>query len=346
MLLEADMSQTSAKPLPSFQQTGARLDKKGGTKRFGGFRKNYHGYLFIAPFVIGFLIFGLYPIYNTFALSFTDFTLMARAGNFIGLKNFERLFADDVFLKAVRNTWLLWILNFIPQIGIAMLLSMWFTDARLKLKGVGAWRALFYLPNLLMPAAVAALFFSLFSFYGPVNQFMVRAGFLKEAMQYLQSAPVTRGLVVFIQWWMWFGQTVIIVMAGMTSIPISLYEAAMVDGATATQMFRRITLPLLKPILIYIFVTSLVGGMQMFDIPFLLTDGRGSPSSSIMTNNILMYMKFASSKGHIGASSSVGVLVFLMTSICALGIFYVLRERDNVQYDKSIRKFSFKSLWR
>ena len=102
----------------------------------------------------------------------------------------------------------------------------------------------------------------------------------------------------------------------------------MVDGASGLQMFRRITLPLLKPILIFIFVTSLVGGMQMFDIPFLLTDGRGSPSASIMTNNILMYLKFASSKGHIGAASSVGVVVFMMTSICALGIFYFLRERD------------------
>ena len=102
----------------------------------------------------------------------------------------------------------------------------------------------------------------------------------------------------------------------------------MVDGASAWQMFRQITLPLLKPILIFVFVTSLVGGMQMFDIPFLLTDGRGSPLSSIQTNNILMYMKFASSKGHIGAASSVGVLIFIMTSICALGIFYFLRDRD------------------
>jgi len=127
---------------------------------------------------------------------------------------------------------------------------------------------------------------------------------------------------------MWFGQTIIIVMAGMTSIPISLYEAAMVDGASSTQMFTRITLPLLKPILVYIFVTSLVGGMQMFDIPFLLTDGRGAPSNSIMTNNILMYSKFASSKGHIGAASSVGVLVFIMTSAAALIIFYLLRDKD------------------
>jgi multiple sugar transport system permease protein len=253
---------------------------------------------------------------------------MTREANFIGLQNFKRLFADNFFLKGVWNTWLIWGLNFIPQIGIAMLLSVWFTSARLKIRGVGGWRAIFFLPNLLMPAAVAALFFSLFSFYGPVNQFLVRTDILAEAMHFLQDETITRSIVIFIQWWMWFGQTVIIVMAGMTAIPISLYEAAMVDGASSTQMFRRITLPLLKPILIFIFVTSLVGGMQMFDIPYLLTDGRGSPNSSIMTNNILMYMKFSSSKGHIGAASSVGVLVFIMTTICALGIFYFLREKE------------------
>jgi multiple sugar transport system permease protein len=305
---------------------------------FAKVRKDYYGYLFIAPFIIGFLIFGLYPVYNTLALSFTDTTILAGGGEFIGFKNFERLFADDFFWTAIKNTWVIWILNFIPQIGIALLLSVWFTSTRLKIKAVGVWRAIFFLPNLLVPAAVAALFFSLFSFYGPVNQFMVRAGFLEEAMHYLQNRAVARGLVVFIQWWMWFGQTVIIVMAGMTSIPIALYEAAMVDGATATQMFRRITLPLLKPILIYIFVTSLVGGMQMFDIPYLLTDRRGGPGNAILTNNIHMYIKFSSSKGHIGAASAVGVVVFIMTCIAALGIFYVLRDRDNSSYNKSIRK--------
>ncbi len=290
--------------------------------------KDYYGYLFIAPFVIAFLIFGLYPVYNTLYLSFTDTTLLSRQADWVGLKNFTRLFADDVFLTTVTNTWVIWLLNFIPQIGIAMLLAVWFSSLRLKIQGVGFWRAIFFLPNLLMPAAVAALFFSLFSFYGPVNQFMVRSGFLPEAMQFLQDTTIARTLVISIQTWMWFGPTIILIMAGMTSIPVSLYESAMIDGANEQQMFWGITVPLLKPILIYVFVTSLVGGMQMFDIPFLLTDGRGSPSGSIMTNNILMYLKFSSSKGHIGAASSVGVLVFIMTCVCALGIFYFLRERD------------------
>lgn len=290
--------------------------------------KEHYGYLFITPFIIAFLIFGLYPVFNTIALSFTDTTLMSKDSEFIGLKNFQRLFADDVFMTAVKNTWLLWILNFIPQIGIAMLLSVWFTSTRLRIRAIGIWRAIFFLPNLLMAAAVAALFFSLFSFYGPVNQVLVRSGIIPEAMQFFSNKTITRGLVVFIQWWMWFGPTIILVMAGMTSISVSLYESAMVDGATGFQMFRHITAPLLKPVLVYVFVTSLVGGMQMFDIPFLLTDGRGAPGGSIMTNNILMYLKFSSSKGHIGAASAVGVMVFLMTSAVALTIFYLLREKD------------------
>ena len=193
----------------------------------------------------------------------------------------------------------------------------------------------------MMPAAVAALFSALFALYGPVNQILVQSGILDEAVRFYDSVAFTRGMVIFINWWTWFGQTMIILMAGMTSIPVPLYEAAMVDGASAWQMFTRITLPLLKPILIFIFVTSLVGGMQMFDIPFLLTDGRGSPQSSIQTNNILMYMKFNSSKGHIGAAAAVGVLIFIMTTVCALGIFYFLRDKD-MDDEKPTRKSLFK----
>ena len=307
------------------------------------FSTDSYGYLFIAPFILGFLIFGLYPVYHTLALSLTNTTMMTRQAEFIGLENFQRLFADDFFMKAVTNSWLIWGLNFLPQIGIALLLAAWFTDVRLKIRATGTWRTLFFLPNLLMPAAVAALFFSLFSYYGPVNQFMVQAGLQSEAIHYLQKIASTRGLVVFIQWWTWFGWTTIIIMAGMTAIPVQLYEAAMVDGASGGQMFRWITLPLLKPILIFVFVTSLVGGMTMFDIPFLLTDGRGSPASSIMTNNILMYLKFSSSKGHLAFASSVGVLVFTMTTVCALGIFYILRDREpkvRVPAEESLVKIS------
>ena len=222
----------------------------------------------------------------------------------------------------------------VPQLGIAMLISVWFTSTRLKIKGAGIWRVIFYLPNLMMAAVVAALFFSLFSYYGPVNQILVRAGIIPDAIDYIRDRTVMRALVVFIQWWLWFGQTIIILMAAMTSISVSVYEAALVDGANGWQMFRFITLPLIKPVMIYILVTSLVGGMQMFDIPYLLTDGRGSPANAILTNNILMYMKFRSSQGHIGAASSVGMMVFVMTSFVALLIFYLLRDKDAIKTKK------------
>ncbi|HOT99559.1 MAG: sugar ABC transporter permease [Anaerolineaceae bacterium] len=296
---------------------------------FKKLKHQQYGYLFVAPFIIGFLVFGLYPVINTIVLSFTDRTLMSSSYRFIGLQNFRQLFADSTFTTAIKNTWELWLMNFIPQIGIAFLLAIWFTNNRLKIKGVGIWRMIFYMPNLMMASAVAALFFSLFSYYGPVNQLLVRSGFLTEAVDFLRKPAVARGLVVFIQWWMWFGQTTILLMAAMTTISPSLYEAAEVDGAGTFQMFRMITLPLIKPVLIYILVTSLVGGMQMFDIPYLLTDGRGSPGNSILTNTINMYMKFHSSKGHIGAASAVGLVVFLMTSIVALLIFFLLREKHD-----------------
>ena len=290
-------------------------------------RKEHYGYFFIAPFIIGFLIFGLYPVVHTLSLSLTNTTLMKMDAEFIGLQNFKRLFADKTFLTAVTNTWELWLMNFIPQMAIAMLLAVWFTSTRLKIKGGGVWRMLFYLPNLMMPAAIAALFFSLFSFYGPVNQFLVRNDLQAEAIDYIRSPDTMRGLVVFIQWWLWYGQTTIILMAAMTSISVSLYEAALMDGASGWQSFRYVTLPLIKPVMIYVLVTSLVGGMQMYDIPYLLTDGRGSPANSILTSNILMYMRFRSSQGHIGAASAVGVMVFIMTTIVAMLIFFLLREK-------------------
>jgi ABC-type sugar transport system permease subunit len=298
---------------------------------FSKVRKNQYGYLFVAPFVIAFLIFGLWPLVNTIALSFTNTALMKSHAEFVGLQNFQRLFADKTFPTAIKNTWELWLMNFIPQLGIALLLAVWFTNTRLKIKGGGFWRMIFYLPNLMMPATIAALFFSIFSFYGPANQFLVRAGFLPEAVDFIRSPQVMRGVVVFIQWWLWFGQTTIILMAAMTSISVSIYEAAMADGANGWQMFRFITLPLIKPVMIYTLVTSLVGGMQMFDIPMLLTDGRGSPSNSILTNNIVMMMKFRSNQGLIGSASAVGVVVFIMTTLVALLIFYLMREKQEIR---------------
>lgn len=302
-----------------------------GKHHLGRVNKNHYGYLFTAPFIIIFLIFGLYPLIYTLYLSLTNTTLLTKRSDFVGLDNFSALFADTFFVRALGNTWFLWLCNFIPQLGIAMLLSVWFTNLRLRIKAVGIWRAIYYLPNLLMPATVAVLFFNFVSFYGPVNQVLVRLGILSEAIYFVQNETAMQTTVIFIQWWMWFGSTIIILMAGMTSISPSFYESAMVDGASAGQMFRKITLPLLKPVMLYTLVTSLVGGMQMFDIPYLITDGRGSPNSSVMTMNVLMFMRFSSNRGHVGAAASVGVAIFIITAIVALMLFFLLRTKPDTE---------------
>lgn len=265
---------------------------------------------------------------------------MSKSFKVIGFENFTKLFADKFFLQALGNTWKLWLSNFIPQLGIAMLLAVWFTNNRLKIKFVGIWRTIFYLPNLLMPATIAVMFFSFFSLYGPVNQLTVRTGLINEAIDFFRSNGWTQVILIFVQWWMWFGSTLIILMAGMTSISPTYYEAAMVDGASGWDMFSKITLPLLKPVMIYVLVTSLVGGMQMFDIPYMLTDGRGSPNGSIMTMNVLMYMKFSSNKGHIGAAACVGVMIFIITCIAALLVIKALGERDHKPEKKAVRAFA------
>lgn len=303
-------------------------------KKRSSINKNSSGYFFVLPFVIIFLIFGLWPLINTFRLSLTDTMLMSRKFNYVGFKNFVLIFKDPAFIKALKNTAYIWILNFVPQIGLALLFSVWFTSKKLKLKGVGMFRTLFYLPNVLMPAAIAALFASLFDFYGPANQLLVRLGILSEGMKFFRNTGFTQGLVIYIQWFMWFGQTIIIIMAGMTSISGDFYESAMIDGANSGQMFRKITLPMLRPVLVYTLVTSLVGGMQMFDIPFMITDGRGAPNGSIMTANIFMYLKYSSNKGHIGLASTVGVVIFIITSVVALAIFKILRDPDEVEQKK------------
>lgn len=299
--------------------------------------KGYVGYVMIAPFIIAFIIFSLYPIANTIWLSFTNTTFAnINDGKYIGTENFKVLFEDRFFFLSIQNTWKVWLMNYIPQICIAMLLSVWFTSSFLKIKGVGFWRSIFYLPNLLLPVTVAVLFFNIFSLYGPANQFLVKAGFLAKEYEYFRSKIFSQSLVAFIQWWMWYGNTIIILVAGMTSISVALYESAMIDGANGSKMFRYITLPSLRPILVYTLVTSLVGGLQMFDVPFLIS-ATGSPDGAIKTIMVVLYTKAFGGQGFIGSASAVGLCLFVMTSVASMLIFYLLRDRDEIA-EKKARK--------
>lgn len=292
-------------------------------------RYNRYGYYFLLPFFIAFLIFQLYPILYTIYLSFTDLSGWNTTSNFVGFKNYLSIIQNQLFKKSVGNTFILWIVNFIPQLGLALLLSAWFTNAKLKLKGSGFFKVVFYLPNVITAASVSVLFYALFSYpLGPVNMLLVKIGWIAEPYNFFQSTTATRLLVSFIQFWMWYGQTTIVLIAGILSINDSLFESARVDGATDGQIFRHITLPLLKPILLYTMVTSLIGGLQIFDIPYLLT--KGGPNSSVLTMTMYIYQQAFSGNRNFYLAATASVILLLISIVLSLAMFRLFRNRTRV----------------
>jgi len=307
----------------------------------GSVNKDYWGYIFIAPFVIVFIAFVLYPIYNTFWLAFSDSNLTHpnMRGELIGLDNFRMLANSNMFRTAIANTWIIWMFNFIPQMILALVLAAIFSSTTFKLKGTGMFKAIYYLPNLMMPVTIAALFSYFLDFHGPLNQLLVATtGLMSEQRDFLVHVFDTRFTVSFIQTWLWFGQTAIVLVAGMTSISPSFYESAMIDGATQPKMFFHITLPLLKPVMLFVLVTSLVGGLGMFDIPMLLTGTWGAPNNSILTINMYMNNRRVFPAGMIGSAASISVVLFFMSSFVALILFRLFREPTDEEDAKRAEK--------
>lgn len=302
-------------------------------------RLNKYGYIFTLPFVIIFLIFNLWPTIYTFLLSFGDLRGLKTSYNIIGIANFAKLVSDPYFWGAVVNTFIIWGLNFAPQLGLALLFAVWLTNTKFNLRGKNLFRALFYMPNLLTATSVAILFRSLFAYpVGPVNQLLLNIGIVSEAFQFFRSVPSSRIIVAFIQWWMWCGQTLILLMAAITAISPSLYESAVIDGANEWQCTWKITVPLLRPMMFYLLITSMVGGMQMFDIPFLLTDMHGGPDYKIRTAAIYMYNIAFQGRNDYSYAAAISIGMFVITIILALGINYMIKERAPKSYKKGVRK--------
>ena len=285
-------------------------------------RYNRWGYIFLIPFVLVYVIFQLIPlistIYNSFFENFRS-GLTQIGPNFVGLENYKKLLSDGELLIYFKNTMIMWVMGFIPQIIFSLLLGAWFSDPALRLKCQRFFKTVIYLPNLIMASAFSMLFFTLFSDTGPVNNILVNLGIFSSNYAFMSHAWSVRGLVAFMNFIMWFGNTTILLLAGMLGIDQSLYEAAEVDGANATQIFYRITLPLLKPILIYVMITSLIGGLQMYDVPQVLTNGSGDPTHSVMTM-IMFLNKHLYSKNY-GMGGALSVILFIITGILSIIIF-------------------------
>ena len=198
-----------------------------------------YGYLFSIPFVVAYLIFSFYPTINTIILGFTDAKGMAGLTNWNFLpaedlfKNFIAVLKAPTFRKSLGNTIILWVANFIPQISLALLLTAWFTSKRNELRGQGFFKVVFYMPNIITAASIAILFKALFAYpVGPVNSLLVKLGLATEAVNFTTKVWPTRGIIAFIQFWMWYGNTMIVLISGVLGINPDLYEAAELDAAS------------------------------------------------------------------------------------------------------------------
>ena len=286
------------------------------------------GYIFLAPFFITFFIFQFWPLATTIYYSFFEYFrsgLKIIGPNFVGLKNYAAMIQEVP--KYFSNTMIMWLMGFIPQIIVSLVLAAWFTDLRLKLRFQGFFKTVIYMPNLIMASAFAMLFFALFSDNGPVNAALVGMGILKEPFSFLNSVWGNRGLIGLMNFLMWFGNTTIILMAAIMGVDPGLYEAAQLDGASSTTMFWRITIPLIRPLLVYTLITSLIGGLQMFDVPQILTNGKGDPVRSSMT--VVMYLNnFIGTSKNYGRAGAVSAIMFVICAVLCVVIMRTTRGDD------------------
>lgn len=309
-------------------------DVKKSANRKHNIQYDNWGYVFIAPFFVIYIIFSLIPLLTTFIFSLFEYYrvgLLTVGPTFIGLENFKAIFtAGDSLGKYFLNTLIMWAMGFVPQIVISLLLAVWFTNTELNLKGQGFFKTVIYMPNLIMAATFAMLFFTLFSPNGPVNG-MIRSivdktneaaiGVQKpmEPIRFFSSTAWTRTLVATMNFLMWYGNTTILLMAGVMGIDNSLFEAARIDGASPSQVFFKVTMPLLLPIFVYVFITSLIGGIQMFDVPQILTNSAGTPDRTTMT--IIMKLNNHLQSKNYGPAGAISVLLFAVTGILS-GLVY------------------------
>ncbi len=293
---------------------------------------NRMAYLFVLPFVIVFLTFSVYPVFRTLYLSFTSYKGFGDA-KWAGLANYIRVFKDKFFWKALGNTVKIWGVNIILQLGLAFLLTVIFSDIKYKIRGLGIFRAVYYLPNLIAATSVAFLFKTLLDWkYGSFNQLLLTLGVAKEQINWLGSTSTAPYVISVIGAWMWFGNSFIMLMAGVQGIPTDYFEAAAIDGAGRWKVFAKITIPLLRPIMLYVFVTSLIGGLQLFDLPFLMNgvapNTAGEPSGCLQTAVMYLY-KFGFETHQVGYASAIAYTLFFIILIVSIIQFKTLgREED------------------
>ena len=289
-------------------------------------RKSITGYLFLAPFLILFITFTMIPIAVAMGLSLTNYNLV-QTPEFVGLTNYRNLILeDDVFLKSLSNTIIFAILTG-PTGYLASFMMAWLIT--LMNKGRGAFALAFYAPSLTSGIAMSTIWLIIFSGdrNGYLNNFLMNLGVIVEPILWTKDADFLKWVIVIISVWMSMGTGFLVFLAGLQNIDPSLYEAAKVDGMKSRlQELRYITLPLMKPQLLFGAVNAVVGAFGIFDVA---TSVAGMPSPNYAAHTIVAHLyDYAFIRMNMGYASAVAMILFIMTFVIGRICFYVFRSEE------------------
>ncbi len=260
-------------------------------------------WLFLLPSLAILITFLIIPIIEAFRWSLLDYKIIADTSEFIGLANFRELFADEMFWKAFINT-ILFVLIVLPMnIFLPMVLASLVNQ---KIKAVGAFRVMYYVP-VVTPIVVGALMWKmLYSQDGAMSRFLVSIGILDQPMNFLTNSTTALVAVAFITAWKGLGYYMIMYLANLQSIPNQLYESASIDGATSIQKFTKITMPMLVPSMTLVSILTIVNGLKVFEEIALTTNG--GPAGATTTLVMYIYDKFMNLDVSIASAAGLVLL--------------------------------------
>ncbi|WP_199616634.1 carbohydrate ABC transporter permease [Paenibacillus alkalitolerans] len=282
-----------------------------------GVRDHVSAYLYISPFFILFGIFGVYPIIFTAWVSLHKWNIVGNK-QFIGFDNYQFLMEDPYFWKSLYNTFSIWFISTIPQLFMALVLAFFLNQAFLK--GKDFFRVAVFMPNITSIVAVAVIFGAIFGqHYGLLNYLLTVLGF--EPYDFKSSVIGTHIAISSMVMWRWTGYNAIIYLAGLQSIPNDLYEAATIDGASKTQQFFYITIPMIRPVIIFTVILSTIGGMQIFTEPMIFSGAGGGSQGQGLTITQLIYEEAFTRQSFGYAAAVAWVLFFIIVAFSAVNLF-------------------------
>ncbi|WP_051235810.1 carbohydrate ABC transporter permease [Paenibacillus pinihumi] len=275
--------------------------------------KSRTSYLFISPFYILFLVFGLFPLFFSMYLAVHSWDGIGEM-KYVGVGNFIYMFNDPTFWQALVNNVALWLMGNVPMLICALVIAFFINHTLVRFKGF--FRIAFFLPNITAMVAVVIIFQSLFgNEYGLINFFLVKLGM--EKIAWLNSSTGVRTAIASMITWRYLGYNAIIYLSGLQRIPKDLYEAAELDGATTFQTFTKITLPMLRSIILFTVMMSTIGGFQIFTEPQVLAGNSQMPYPG--SDTVVLYMfREGFNYQHYGYAASVSWILFVIIGILSI----------------------------